>query len=358
MDNRGLVKYEAARAALAECRRVDEVKEIHDRAEALRAYARQKDDHEMETWAAEIKVRAKRRIGEISDKLGKGHGTGENGSVKLPPSGSLKSDTLRAAGITTQTASRCERIADVPEEDFEAVIEESRKKKQPVSSKDLIKKSTRRAKDKKHQKVRASAAASLTMAGAVRVGDFRVVLSDVPDGSVDLIFTDPPYSRESLPLYDGLAELANRVLVNGGSLITYFGQSLLPEVLQRFLFAGLTYRWLICVRHEKDHARVAMPKVAIAQKPLLWFSRGVPFQTDFVADLIESKQPDKVAHDWQQSGVEASYLIERLSPSGGMVLDPMAGSGTTLRIAKHLGRQFLGAEIDPERAKVASASLQ
>ena len=52
----------------------------------------------------------------------------------------------------------------------------------------------------------------------VRHGDFRQRLDDLPDDSVDLIFTDPPYHKKHLPLYGDLAEVAGRVLRLGGSL--------------------------------------------------------------------------------------------------------------------------------------------
>ena len=48
----------------------------------------------------------------------------------------------------------------------------------------------------------------------------------VPDGSVDIILTDPPYAKEFLPLYNDLAEVAARVLKDGRSIVTYCGQEL------------------------------------------------------------------------------------------------------------------------------------
>ncbi len=54
-------------------------------------------------------------------------------------------------------------------------------------------------------------------------GDFRELGAAIPDGSVSLIFTDPPYDRASLPLYSDLGAFAARVLRPGGSLITYVG---------------------------------------------------------------------------------------------------------------------------------------
>ena len=55
----------------------------------------------------------------------------------------------------------------------------------------------------------------------MKQGDFRDVSKDIPDNSVDLIFTDPPYSKEYLPLYEELAKLAIRILKPGGSLVFY-----------------------------------------------------------------------------------------------------------------------------------------
>jgi predicted methyltransferase len=56
-----------------------------------------------------------------------------------------------------------------------------------------------------------------------------VVLADIPDNSVPLILTDPPYGDEAAPLYEWLALWARRVLIPGGSLICYTGQSRLDR---------------------------------------------------------------------------------------------------------------------------------
>jgi len=45
-------------------------------------------------------------------------------------------------------------------------------------------------------------------------------------------------------------------------------------------------------------------------------------------------------------------------PQGGIVLDPFFGAGTTGVVAKKLGRDYIGIELNPEYIKIAEKRLQ
>lgn len=169
-----LIKYEAARLALAEASRIDEVKNIRNQAEALEHYARQRKDVEMETWLTEIKLRASRRIGELSTELEKAPGPGRG--KRCPTGGtSFKRDALKAAGLSKSEAHRCEQIARVPEEVFERHIAAKNAKGQPVSAKEVIQVAGRKV--RRAQKAEEIKARGRPLAEGRR---YHIILADPP----------------------------------------------------------------------------------------------------------------------------------------------------------------------------------
>src|SRR5262249_2278985 len=65
-----------------------------------------------------------------------------------------------------------------------------------------------------------------------------------------------------------------------------------------------------------------------------------------INDVIEWQYTGNRLHPTQKPVGSLKPLIEAFCPTGGLVLDPFAGSGYTLVAAKETGRQFLGIELD------------
>lgn len=119
-----LIKYEAARLALAECKTFDEAKSWVDKAEAMRAYGRIAKDKTMEVDAAEIRLRAERRLGEmlIEQKETIGLNTGAKGIGKSVVPSQNRTPTLDEAGIDKKLSMRSQQYASVPSEEFDAIV--------------------------------------------------------------------------------------------------------------------------------------------------------------------------------------------------------------------------------------------
>lgn len=122
-----LARYDAARTALQIASSVDEVKDIRDKAEAMAAYARQAQDTDLIKWATEIKVRAERKAGQMLTEMPKATGTkaqlagrSSGGHIVVPPENVAK--TLSEIGVTKNESSRWQKLAAVPDEQFEQAV--------------------------------------------------------------------------------------------------------------------------------------------------------------------------------------------------------------------------------------------
>jgi len=191
----------------------------------------------------------------------------------------------------------------------------------------------------------------------VIIGDFRAALETIPDNSIDLIFTDPPYDEESIPLYGDMAAAAVRILKPGGSLITYVGNYAIGNIYN-LMTNHLRYWWTVAIQHGGNSAHLIGKNIYVEWKPAMWFVKEHRGNNEYVTDMIQSTPTDKVNHDWQQSATEAAYYIEHLTRPGDTVLDPFMGSGTTLIAAYKLGRKSIGVEIDDKRANTAKARIE
>lgn len=113
-----IARISEARRALAAASTLEDVMQIRDQAEALRVYVKAAADGlEAANAAAEIKLRAERKAGEMLSRMENAKtGPKELGNTTLP-------NSLDDLGIDKMQSSRWQREAKVPEEEFEAYIE-------------------------------------------------------------------------------------------------------------------------------------------------------------------------------------------------------------------------------------------
>jgi hypothetical protein len=109
MDNAELpTLYKAAKAALQKCYRIDEVKEVKDKHEAIALYAKQTKDTTLMYYAERIKLRALERIGELLSEL---------------PKGRERDAASKAAGLAQTVANRTVEMTLIPKRVRDTMIE-------------------------------------------------------------------------------------------------------------------------------------------------------------------------------------------------------------------------------------------
>jgi 16S rRNA G966 N2-methylase RsmD len=182
------------------------------------------------------------------------------------------------------------------------------------------------------------------------VGDFRERIKEIPDASVDLILTDPPYPEEFQHLWTDLAVHAKRVLTPQGILVGLSGKIQLPQVMTR-LAEHLNYGWIYSQPLPGSHSRIMARHTLQAWKPWLAYSNGTwpSGRIDWHPDVLDPSARAKGNYRWQQDPDPARMLIDALCPEGGTVLDPFTGTGSYGVVTIEMGRKFIGIEADTNR---------
>lgn len=141
-----LIRYDAARKAIAAAHRVDEAKKIRDKAEAVRTYAKLAGDLDMQNMAAEIRIRAERRAGQLLSDMEKNPGTRGEGRPRKDGTKIRRSvgptaypPTLDEIGISKDQSSKWQRLALlVDESTFEKALVQAREKNGELTNSALL----------------------------------------------------------------------------------------------------------------------------------------------------------------------------------------------------------------------------
>lgn len=336
-----LEKLSQARDALAIARTLDEVKAILDVAVAAKRYAEaRKLGEESVRYAQEIVNRATRRMGEMLTEAPKHNG----GRPKETPSTLLGvSETAKLAdlGISYTQSSRAQQLAAIPDAVFEKAAHSPQNR--------LL----RIGREAAAEARRAEPIEAVITTGDVelRHGDFRDVLGDL-DGTVDAIITDPPYARQYWHLYGDLGKLAAQILKPNGVLAVMTGTRLeMITVVDDLLATHLRRRHRGVYLTPGQRWRDQIEHVATGWKPILIYAHpdatNLPWINNDVFTSSGTHQADQAHHKWGQSESGFADLIEGLTQTGDLIVDPFVGGGTTAVVCRDLGRRFIGCDIDP-----------
>ena len=121
--------------------------------------------------------------------------------------------------------------------------------------------------------------------------------------------------------------------------------------------AHLTWGWCFAIQHANADSRIYKFKLFPRWKPIVGFYKPpLSVWWDWFSDSSRGGR-EKNLHEWQQAQGEAEHFISHLSPEGGLVCDPFAGSGTTPAAAIATGRNWIAFEIDQVAYEASLARL-
>jgi site-specific DNA-methyltransferase (adenine-specific) len=252
----------------------------------------------------------------------------------------------------------------------------------------------------------------------ILTGDCLRLLADLPEACVDLAFADPPFNigyeydwyddRRAKDDYLAWTEkwlaAVRRLLKPTGSFYVAIGDEYAAEIKVRLDALGLVMRnWIIwhytfgvnCTKKfNRSHAHIfyyvvdpehctfnadairipsarqttyadrrANPRGKLPDDT--WVLRPQEDERFFHADSdtwyvarVCGTFKERTGHPCQMPEAVLERIIRVSSNPGDLVLDPFAGSGTTLAVARRLGRQYLGIELSPDYAERVRKRLE
>jgi DNA methylase len=228
--NSFLTTVDAAFQALANANTPEELIDLADRAEAMRAYAkRARLGMIAQNRCADVRVRAERKLGELLAATPRLHGRPKS----VPGENTLPS--LSELGISDRKIShRAQRLAKIPQPDFDLWLRQAHQQEREITTRDLLAVcEQRRAAERNRRRDGRSVKPGNPHSPheGLYVGDCLERLVTQEDASINLILTSPPYADARRSVYGGIpadqyvgwwlerAEQFQRVLTRDGSLV-------------------------------------------------------------------------------------------------------------------------------------------
>ncbi len=212
-------------------------------------------------------------------------------------------------------------------------------------------------------------------------GDCLEVMKQIPDKSVDLVLTDPPYNMgySGRGIVNKFTTFENDVMDEQAH--TDWFNSILQQ-LNRVLKDNTSIYIYIDFR---NYARIysivskyfSIKNCIVWDKGSIGMGQHYRFQHEFIIYAIKGNfkliiDKRNVSDIWQFNREPATFYqhptqkplyamkkpLKHATIAGNIVLDPFLGSGTTAVACKELGRKYIGIEISPEYCKIANERLR
>lgn len=206
-------------------------------------------------------------------------------------------------------------------------------------------------------------------------------MKKLPDGSIDLIVTDPPYKttprgsfggtggilkdelnmkgkvfvHNNITIHDWIGELY-RVLKESGHCYIMCNNTNLNEFLTQIkkaefnIFKTLIWKKDNCITNQ--YYMDSHEYIIFCRK-----GKAVKINNCGTKSVLEIANPKNKIHPTEKPIKLMEILIENSSNPGDIVLDPFLGSGTTTVAAVNTNRHYIGFELDEKYFDIACQRL-
>ena len=201
----------------------------------------------------------------------------------------------------------------------------------------------------------------------IHCADCLTFMEEIPDKSIDLVLTDPPYGRnkadwdkEDIGFLRNVFNLIYKKMKKDSWLILDYDRT---RILKLSLFTQcFDFIDVIGVNYSNTMGNCFCGFSPLELKFI--FKKGKPKVIKRYKNLITTirsqNSPDnlRAEHPTSKSIEPYSKIIEMFSKENDLILDPFLGSGTTVVACKMLKRNFIGIEINPDYCEISRQRLR
>lgn len=204
----------------------------------------------------------------------------------------------------------------------------------------------------------------------LKLGDCLNVMGDIPDNSIDMVLTDPPYGMN----YQSGRRKTKAKLITGDQDISFLDD--LSRELYRVAKEN-TAHYIFCSYHNIDKFKQSFEKYFKIKNILTWVKNNASMgdlsadfapKTEFIlflqkgrrningkrdSNILEFKKTNNKLHPTQKPVDMIEFMISKFSDKGDVILDPFMGSGSTAVACINTNRSFIGIEIDNDYFNIA-----
>jgi DNA modification methylase len=199
-------------------------------------------------------------------------------------------------------------------------------------------------------------------------GDCLKLMRCIPNNSIDLILTDPPYGLNKkgikndvdLSTFYQVLPDCYRVLKDDSFFITFFSTKFLPELFKNNPFQ---YFWQIVLYCPEG--QVKSPIGVTKFMSCFVFKKGNPRITKLGKDIYvdtpgKMVEPDEgfINHPTPKPKHFIMEILKMFTKVNDLVLDPFIGSGSTAVACLLLNRRFIGFEIEEKYCSIANERIK